>query len=768
MSASDPRHGAGSATEELLDLIRRGAQLEGSGDRTARDVFQLALEAADAALAVTPGDSLARLGRSLVLMSLGRDPEAVDELTRAIETTPDDAALHIARGRLAERHGDASTAAADYEAAARLSPGDASTHRDLGDAKLSLGDRTGALAEYDRALELNPAYVEVYRRRAAELLLDGRAAEAARDYAMVIELGAATGPAYRDLGNARAAMEDYDGAVEAFSRGIELQGNLTDAYIGRAQAHGHRGDPENAIADYTRALDVDPTLAKAYRGRGRQCLTAGRFSEADADLTRAIQLGDRGPDTRYGRGSARAWIGNLAGAVEDFSKAIADKPEFADAYFARAQAYVALVDYERALADYESFIALVPGSPQGYLGRANALVAIGDVEKALWDYDRAVDLDPSSAEAHGSRIYARFVLGDDYMRRRLPKHQRKAYIQALEGADQALSETQAESTFHYYRAAALRLLNAFDRAVDAALEGLRSTAPNDVMVPSLHREAADALRWWGESLRLPEKFEASLEQLDRAEQASPGTVDPLIYELQGHALLDLKRWEDASERFALAIEAAPRSSRAYLGHGKAQLMLGRHDEAIAILESALDPEWAELQWIIWAHTGRALAFAATGDADRRADEMRAALGTAETAGALATRAYAFDYFEAFDDAAADLRAAVEQDPESAMIRNALAWLLLDHITDSPERLGEAKELAERALELEGDGPERAYYLDTAGHIAYRLERYHEAVGHLRRAVALDSYHLVLRAHLEDAERELGIGDGARAGNRGSA
>jgi len=743
------------STEDVLQLVSTAVELDQANDPAAPTALQAALHAVEAALTEAPQNDRARLGRILVLMRLGRDAEAIDELGVAIDATPRNAAVYTARGRLFERDGELRSALADYEHAVELASEDPHAFRDLGDVKLGLGDHAGAMAAYDRALELDPSYVDVYRIRAAELLLYGDANRAIRDYECVIELGHRTGPAFRDLGNAHAAADELDAAIAAFSQAIEIEPNLTDAYIGRAQAHGKRHNRGEAIADYTRALEIDPSLKKAYRGRGRQRLVADQLAEAVEDLTRAIELGDAGAEIRYARGQAFAKLGDPAAAVEDFDAAVVVDPQLTGAYLARAEAHTTLGEHELALRDFEAAIALEPTSAKAYVGRGNALLALGDPEKAVWDFDRALDIEPAWLDAHTSRIQARFTLGEQYANRRQFEHQRRAFIRALDDAEAALKLVPGEPVLHFYRAVALRVLYAFDRAVDEALAGVEAAGEGNALVPALHREAAYAFRLWGEALHRPDRFEAALEQVEHAIAASSAGVEPMAYELQGHALLGLGRTEEALQPFALAESGAPDADWAYLGHGKALLQLGRPAEAIATLGALLD-RGSDPSTPVWAHVGRSIAFAAGGDDDLRAAELEAALDGAENGTAFVTRAMALDYFEDVDAAMADLRSAIEREPDNAVAWNALAWLIADQPDPSPETLTEARELGERALELEDEGPDQSIYLDTAGFVAYRMERYPEAVGHLRRAVALDPFHVLLRTHLADAERDLRV------------
>jgi Flp pilus assembly protein TadD len=97
----------------------------------------------------------------------------------------------------------------------------------------------------------------------------------------------------------------------------------------------------------------------------------------------------------------------------------------------------------------------------------------------------------------------------------------------------------------------------------------------------------------------------------------------------------------------------------------------------------------------------------------------------------------------FDLAEADLKRALEMQPENATVLNYLGYSWIDRGIN----LEEGFDLIRKAVALE---PESGQIVDSLGWAHYRLGQYEEAVDYLERAVALEPGDPVLNDHLGDA------------------
>lgn len=101
----------------------------------------------------------------------------------------------------------------------------------------------------------------------------------------------------------------------------------------------------------------------------------------------------------------------------------------------------------------------------------------------------------------------------------------------------------------------------------------------------------------------------------------------------------------------------------------------------------------------------------------------------------------------------DLRAILAREPNNADALNALGYTLADRT----DRYVEAYELVKRAFELK---PDDHYVIDSMGWTLYRMGRLQEALGHLRRAMALNG-DPEIAAHLGEVLWVMGDKKGAR-------
>ncbi|MGD2117838.1 MAG: tetratricopeptide repeat protein [Chromatiales bacterium] len=106
-----------------------------------------------------------------------------------------------------------------------------------------------------------------------------------------------------------------------------------------------------------------------------------------------------------------------------------------------------------------------------------------------------------------------------------------------------------------------------------------------------------------------------------------------------------------------------------------------------------------------------------------------------------------------DIAEKDLRQVIEAEPDNADALNALGYTL----ADKTERYQDALELIEKALALKPDNPA---ILDSMGWVNYRLGKFDEALGFLKRALALRDDDEIA-AHLGEVMWMMGDHDSAR-------
>ncbi len=102
----------------------------------------------------------------------------------------------------------------------------------------------------------------------------------------------------------------------------------------------------------------------------------------------------------------------------------------------------------------------------------------------------------------------------------------------------------------------------------------------------------------------------------------------------------------------------------------------------------------------------------------------------------------------WQQAEADLKAALAYQPDHPFVLNYLAYAWADQGINLPEALG----LLQKAANAQ---PDDGYIADSLGWVYYRMARYDEALPHLERAVELLSYDPVVNDHLGDGYWQVG-------------
>ena len=169
---------------------------------------------------------------------------------------------------------------------------------------------------------------------------------------------------------------------------------------------------------------------------------------------------------------------------------------------------------------------------------------------------------------------------------------------------------------------------------------------------------------------------------------------------------------------------------------------GRHEQALAAAE-ALNARFPELisGWLAKGDILRQMErFPESAEAYSRALDLMP--GDREVRWfPLYARGIAYERSDRFDLAEVDFREALTLAPDHPQILNYLGYSLIDR----GQKLDEALEMIERAVELQPDG----YILDSLAWGYYRLGRYEEAVAPMEEAAAVMATDPLINDHLGD-------------------
>ena len=334
--------GLGSATPdaEVAEAVATGeaALAAGRVDR--------ALAAFNRAVAASPRDADALLGRAMARSRTGDPAGATSDLDTAVAAAPERADLYLARGRLAEWDADFAVAVADYGRAIARDPGDPAAYvaRALAIVATAYGDAAAYQAagnDLTRALTIDPNHLPALLGR-ARIGLDratfgGDPADLDRALADLDALGPAADEPAALLLRARvlAARGDQDGAREALGRveetaaGTPAAGAVDPAALDlvRAEVAAEAGEWGAAAEAALASLDADLARWEAYRLLAEAELGRGNAEAALAATDRLLAAApDDGPGL-YLRGVALVALGRAEEARAALTAAQARMPD---------------------------------------------------------------------------------------------------------------------------------------------------------------------------------------------------------------------------------------------------------------------------------------------------------------------------------------------------------------------------------------------------------------------------------------------------------
>jgi tetratricopeptide (TPR) repeat protein len=385
-----------------------------------------ALAAVEDALELQPGDEMARLRRSELLLDAGyrnRDEAKVAEgrsLVEAVlaEDPSSPRALFVkAKMNLAERHLD--EAIRELRRVIEHRGDWADAYFLLGSALYLSGDRHAARVELSRALEVDANLLEARKlltRTLADLGEIDLAIEEGRRLLRVhpneddVRILVAQALARQQkLAEARQALEripeERRGAEVLFALGrvALLEGNSEAAHeLLRRAAEAQPGQPEilgtlldletrlgrieESVARLEAAVAESPDVAGLVRLQGLAYLRAGRGEEAEERLRRAIELDPNDLVAYRLLGGVLSHSGRGGETIATYRQAIQARPDAAHLHYVLATLYEDRGENAEALAEYEEAVRLNPG-----LGLAKSNLAYLLAESGR-DLDRALTL----------------------------------------------------------------------------------------------------------------------------------------------------------------------------------------------------------------------------------------------------------------------------------------------------------------------------------------------------------------------------------------
>ena len=198
-------------------------------------LYDDAIAAVDAALALEPGRLDALLVKSQVYIKMGDLGQARVTLDAALEISPDDMRVHEQLVFVAQEEGDPEQQIAARRALLEIEPEHLESWLALGDLYAKTGDMEASAEAYNHVVAIDPdnAYKTYYNIGVLILNKDNpgiddtkRAIDALQ---RAVEINADYGPAWHQLGVALLGTGDREGAVAAFESYLRVSPDSSQA-----------------------------------------------------------------------------------------------------------------------------------------------------------------------------------------------------------------------------------------------------------------------------------------------------------------------------------------------------------------------------------------------------------------------------------------------------------------------------------------------------------------------------------------------------------
>ena len=207
---------------------------------------------------------IAALGnRGIARWRLSNPHAAIDDFNAALKLSPEESMIYNNRGNVLLELRHYEEAVKDFTQAIVLAPGYGQAYNNRGNARFLLGDSAGAIADYTKAVTLMPANAAPFNGRGKAQLALKRPAAAIRDFSRAIVLSNRYGQALANRAEAFFALRRYTDAVNDYTAAIDFGVDTPQVYLGRAAAYNALIKPGKAFADLARARKRDLPAAAA-------------------------------------------------------------------------------------------------------------------------------------------------------------------------------------------------------------------------------------------------------------------------------------------------------------------------------------------------------------------------------------------------------------------------------------------------------------------------------------------------------------------------
>ncbi|MPZ45928.1 MAG: PEP-CTERM system TPR-repeat protein PrsT [Betaproteobacteria bacterium] len=499
-----------------------------------------------------PALTLALRGHALLF--LGRIEQAREAYETALTADPDEGEAWLGRARLAVLDRKQELALASSEQAVAKAPKNADALALLGDLKRVVGDEAAASAAYEKAVRIAPS-AHATRLSLASIYVNSKEYDKAITHLGVVLKAVPDSP----TANFLLALTDFrrdkfDDARNLAAKVLNVQGNHVPSLLMVGASAYMTRDYATAEKALARALVLAPGNRYARKMLGASLVQTKQPKRAIEALAPLLDQAAADPEVLATLGEAYLDDNEFSRATELLEKAAAMAPKHAGARIGLGKTRLAAGELDRAVADLELASTLAPRARE-----AKLLLAMTHVQRK--EFDRAIEIIGQLERDARTNPVALNLLGVAYIGKRDFTAATRYLEQAL-----ALSPNYVPAVMNLIQ---IDMRERDARAAVRRLENVLMASPNNIQAMfTLAAILSD----------MPGRQEEALRWIERAQQASPDSAEPL---------LRLARFQLGRGYVKEALEAAHRGIQAKVhnvdvldGLGQVQLAARAEREAL--------------------------------------------------------------------------------------------------------------------------------------------------------------------------------------------
>lgn len=325
-----------------------------------------------------------------------------------------------------------------------------------------------------------------------------------------------------------------------------------------------RGEIAKSVEVLTGLIEKSPKEWSLYTLRGTACHRLGHYASAIENLDQAIALKPNDASLYNNRGFIRMGLEQFKEALADFDKATELAPEYMNAHNNRGLLYIAQGKYDLAIEQFNRAISIDNQYVDAFNNRGFAEYESNKFAAALEDFNAAIQINSEYVNAYNNRGLLRARIGD--------------YENAVIDFTQAMMLDSFNPKYYEHRRDVYLKQSAFDMALldEKKIVWLLEFHRLSGEIAASKTPAAKLTQRANHYLNVT-KLDKALEDLDRALELDPKSVDALVARASVHA--QLKHMDLAMADAEASLQIAEKDD-AYSVIGDVYLSQGNYDRAI--------------------------------------------------------------------------------------------------------------------------------------------------------------------------------------------